>query len=229
MKIISDFTDYYDYAVPYNESTVFNRSVDVQYIQRNDITHPAFPIVEKLQNMPMSVYFSAGALVVGGKVHYFYFINEGAEKQVFWDWSDIVEQSKARLRKPLKPFYVKELRRIINKPLIGKSTKRNKLCKQSWDRIRKVEVINQDVHIKLGTPVFCVLLTSFSIMVLTNVCLKDFGFQKIMDPYVAYQTIEMYLTNEMAVQVDIPTPQTDIEKVESHGFDKVWSFRKRKQ
>lgn len=60
-----------------------------------------------------------------------------------------------------------------------------------------------------------------------NPCLKDYKFQRILDPYMAYQEISMWvggiLPQSKEVQ-DVP----DKYKIEQHGFDPQWSFRKHK-
>jgi hypothetical protein len=56
-------------------------------------------------------------------------------------------------------------------------------------------------------------------------CLRDFGFQRALDPYTVFQEIDMFLGGVMAEQHDAPSPQTDKEKIASHGMDVKRSFR----
>lgn len=61
----------------------------------------------------------------------------------------------------------------------------------------------------------------------SKVILKDFGFQRVM----AAEEIFMKISEFLGWLVDnppIPNKQTNIEKLESHGFDKKKSFRHRK-
>lgn len=62
-------------------------------------------------------------------------------------------------------------------------------------------------------------------VVIKNPILKDFDFQKILDPYIATQEIEMYLGR--LAENNVPKMPVGSDKViaESKGFDK-WSFRK---
>jgi hypothetical protein len=59
-----------------------------------------------------------------------------------------------------------------------------------------------------------------------NVCLKDFGFQRIVDPFTAFQEISMFFNSTLT---NLKTPMMPVgdDKVlaASKGFDK-WSFRK---
>lgn len=56
--------------------------------------------------------------------------------------------------------------------------------------------------------------------------LQDINFQKAVDPYTAFQEIEMYLGGVLGQSLDVPAPMTDQEKVASHGLDPVYGFRK---
>ena len=60
----------------------------------------------------------------------------------------------------------------------------------------------------------------------TNPCLKDYDFQRIFDPYSAFQEIYMFF-NSVLTNVKTPKMPVGSDKViaESKGFDK-WSFRK---
>lgn len=58
-----------------------------------------------------------------------------------------------------------------------------------------------------------------------NARLRDYQFEKAVDPYQAFQQIEMFLSN-LAVPLKPIPPRTDLEKRDSHGFD-YWSFKKK--
>lgn len=56
--------------------------------------------------------------------------------------------------------------------------------------------------------------------------LKELTFFRVLPPLEAFQRIQMYLTNELAREKQMPEePISDKLKAETHGFDK-WSFRK---
>ncbi len=57
-----------------------------------------------------------------------------------------------------------------------------------------------------------------------NPNLGKIKFQQVIDPYTAFQEIEMYLGNNLAKQMDPDVKMSDEVKAEIHGFDK-WSFR----
>jgi hypothetical protein len=62
--------------------------------------------------------------------------------------------------------------------------------------------------------------------IIVNPCLTDYGFQRVIDPYAAFQEISMFLGGVLGQNMDPPSPMTDKEKVISHGFDPRYGFRK---
>jgi hypothetical protein len=58
-------------------------------------------------------------------------------------------------------------------------------------------------------------------------CLKDISFQKVLDPFTAYQELDMWIGGVLTKPETIPEP-ADKDKVAIHGFDPKWSFRKHK-
>jgi hypothetical protein len=61
-----------------------------------------------------------------------------------------------------------------------------------------------------------------------NARLRDYNFEKVITPYEAFQSIEMFLSNLATPEKPIP-PRSDLQKVQSHGFDLKMSFRKGKK
>lgn len=60
--------------------------------------------------------------------------------------------------------------------------------------------------------------------------LKDVNFGSIIEPYTMYQELSMFMGSRMAENPDMmpKSPLSDMEKVDSHGFDRKQSFRHRK-
>jgi hypothetical protein len=94
-----------------------------------------------------------------------------------------------------------------------------------------------DLCIELGSPVLLFShpentryrhIAGNTISITINPVLKDIGFSKCMDSPSVYQLLDYFVSNVL-VNDEMPTyPRTDIEKLESHGFDKKTSFRKPK-
>jgi hypothetical protein len=61
-----------------------------------------------------------------------------------------------------------------------------------------------------------------------NPRLREFGFEKIKDPFAAFQEISMYLANILVEQKEISVIE-DKYRIEQHGFDLKESFRNTKK
>lgn len=94
-------------------------------------------------------------------------------------------------------------------------TKRALPVAEKWSK----EVI-LDLHISLGAPIVNVSGTIES-----NVNLKELQFQKIVDPYTAFQEISMFIGGVLGNPEKEMTELTEKDRINQHGFDK-WSFRK---
>ena len=59
----------------------------------------------------------------------------------------------------------------------------------------------------------------------TNPVLDDLNFQKILDPYITYQEIEMFMGGVLGVNENPPETISDEHMRDAKGFD-AWSFKK---
>ena len=57
-----------------------------------------------------------------------------------------------------------------------------------------------------------------NVTTLTNPCLDRLGFKKIVEPWQAYQELEMFLGNTL-VEREVMPLQSDVAKRDAHGFD----------
>lgn len=64
----------------------------------------------------------------------------------------------------------------------------------------------------------------YRIPVTWNACLRPYEFFRVLDPYTAFQELQMYFGSLAVPQKPIPVP-SDKDMVVAKGFDK-WSFRK---
>jgi hypothetical protein len=83
--------------------------------------------------------------------------------------------------------------------------------------------IKPDIHFELQAPI--ILYIGKTLIV--NPCLKEFRFQRIIEPYTAFQEIEMFLGGVLGSIEKEGPEMSDKEKVSSHGMDPKWSFRKK--
>lgn len=50
-------------------------------------------------------------------------------------------------------------------------------------------------------------------------CLKELGFQKVVDPFTTFQEIYMYFTNILVSEREVPVEIEDKYRAQAHGFD----------
>ena len=105
-------------------------------------------------------------------------------------------------------------------------------AEESWVRDRPDDLVVGKPHPKAKlltdlckSPVFLIHMDQLNLYVPV---LADYGLASILDPYQTYQEIAMHLTTLLGEDREKADTQTDIQKVESHGFDKKRSFRHRK-
>lgn len=60
-----------------------------------------------------------------------------------------------------------------------------------------------------------------------NPRLTDAQFYRIVDPYSAYQELAMFISGVLGGESPPMVPIADMIRLEKHGFDKKWSFRKK--
>jgi hypothetical protein len=59
-----------------------------------------------------------------------------------------------------------------------------------------------------------------------DISLKSIGFQQVMDTYMTFQKLSIFVGNILISQSKVPWPISDKLKAQSKGFDE-YSFRKR--
>ena len=86
-----------------------------------------------------------------------------------------------------------------------------------------------DLAIKLKTPILVVEESDrrTEIIVTKDALLKEVDFFRIVDPFTAFQEIDMFLSGVLAPENRPMIEVDDKYKIMGHGFDK-WSFRKPK-
>lgn len=86
--------------------------------------------------------------------------------------------------------------------------------------------VSPDVHRLVGAPVF---MLSFENLLVVNPRLADFNFAKLVDPWIAYQELSMYVGSALVEQKDPNENITDDIRAHNHGFGHKYAFRKEPQ
>jgi hypothetical protein len=110
----------------------------------------------------------------------------------------------------------------------GKGYKTNK------ERVEKVLSIEGDEILKewaitnnISIAVACYFFTDKNEQFYkVNPCLKDIEFQRVLDPFTAYQELDQWISGVLGQNPE-PDEVSDKVKIQQHGFDS-WSFRKHK-
>ena len=103
---------------------------------------------------------------------------------------------------------------------------RNFFTEENLDRYFKVQD-HTDIALQFKYVIAILTqITSKNIHIQNNAILSEYNFQKILDPYTAYQELSMFVDNLSYpgnIEYDIP----DEYKIESKGFDPKYGFRTR--
>lgn len=90
----------------------------------------------------------------------------------------------------------------------------------------------QNIFFEHKTPLFYInhdlKYYSYKYDLYINTHLDKIDFVKIFDPYSAFQEIEMYVSVVLGIDSQKTIEVSDKSKIESHGFDYKYSFRKDK-
>lgn len=241
MKIVGNIRDYYDSAIgafgPSN-TPLYNRIQKVELLENfSRHTLGRFMFQPKNTYMGRQTYHKQVLIGACGKIWIF------AENTILKDAGPILDVSKSA---PDIQAFLDEARASRTREYIRERMDASDILERNG--IGAFDPINDEqAFIDLQTPIFAYLpppprdvpqrLTlgiknvdhsqykrTHGILII-NPVLKDFDFQKYMDPYTIYQELEMFLGN---VLTNNTTPKMPVgsDKViaESKGFNK-WSFR----
>lgn len=254
MKIISKFHDYYDIALSQgrDDSIIYLREEReekflLQYTGESYLNS----MYKELPSMPSygNYYFGSNKIhFIGfcGKMYpYIIFTHEAYEKngaltitrRIIYNSNDAVDFFNCfNYKKDLESFLYpgkkdKKRFRWNKQDIFTKATFNNYIDKYS----NKVGC--GEIFIKYKVPVFLLSFDYFYNRVwggkhvfeegklILNPCLKDIEFFRIINPYVAFQEIEMFLSGVLGFPAPPMIEITDKDKLAKQGFDK-WSFRK---
>lgn len=238
MKIISKYNDYYDSVmrIAYDDHIIYVRKgseePDTVIISNRNYVH------HDMNHKDMRDVFNNQ-----------YFQSYARSSPSIWSTARHIHNAYMKINKKIPIIFEVEpfLIGFCGKFFIGYRLKWgdkiyiiNKKSDKIFESIDKKVVINytpdiirgnpDDIFIKYGCPIFLMTFNhSYSNPhvghIYKNPILKNFGFQRIYDPYTAFQEISMYLGS---VFVDDNTDMdnvNDFDMSRAKGFDE-WSFKK---
>lgn len=249
MRIISKFHDYYDGCMRHgiDMKCVYQRVT--QEIHDPKDFPVSFEMIERLQwHIPAryrawEVPYDNGMIWFCGKVYPYILLYGGqtmrinslgysvpGERELVYCYNakeaaDIIlahgsKEEKARFDLKRRVSIRKSTKTITNRELAVRFFSLN----QGWQPEKVIEIL-----CKIGAPVLQFIPTyrHSSPKLVLSPCLKDLQFFKVFDPYTAYQEIAMFVSGVMGGQAPPMVPVSDEVRLEKHGFDRKWSFRKK--
>ena len=144
----------------------------------------------------------------------------------FDEFTNVVEKDK-ELNTILLDTILSDYRIFNNTKMFGMSKKSDKVWHSLYDNSKNV----YDIFIDLNTPLFLIPCGfsyntgSSNRQLIVNPVLKDINFQRIKDPFTAFQEIERFITNDLVKETPIPEFDDSIKR-DYHGFGDM-SFKNR--
>lgn len=221
MRIISKFHDYYDCMQRYgqDDGLVYMRNKETHYFSEHK--HLQRQICHKFLNLHYYKFHIgfAGKIYSGlefcsmGERMYCYSV---ADVDKIVNFGETSKKEKATYFDSVKP-----------KGRFWRGM--NRWCNETQYNIREVfEELKEKAEQlpnyfeKYNTPIFY----ADSAKLISNPCLKDMDFQRVINTQVAYQELQMYLSNQASPEKPIPQV-TDKDMRDIKGFDQ-YSFKKEK-
>lgn len=227
MLILSKFHDYYDTAIGYgvDKSIVYHR------VKQGSLLPCGEP------SNPLGVLDIMGAVVFCGAVYPFVALRYSNAIPVPTKEKDLVVcYNLSNYTKAMKGVCDDHTRPILGHPYsINKKKSIEDICRGQW---RKFEVaitnhINPlELHREHHSPVQVIYTRphrGYSLKrceTINNPCLKDYRFQKIKDPFTAFQDISMYISGVLGCKEDNIVVISDTDMRDAKGFDNK-SFKHR--
>lgn len=234
MRIISDFRDYYDsvQGQGFDDKVVYRRETrrfvhpylsvnnrwqrvngsEQELVEADVRMLPAFhevrPRPHTLERNPwISSYAEAGMLYLAGRAYPFWTLTRAEDKSLVHSFEPAFAELVTQDEKPRRTYFGDRFTAF---------TPWKDWLADHWGR-----EVDPAVHFRHGSP----MVLYYADARIVDPCLREHDFQKALDPYTVFQEIDMFLGGVMADVGDPPSPQTDREKIASHGMDVKRSFR----
>lgn len=227
MKILSNFKDYYDIGLQHgvDEDILYKRFEEKYEYSK---LHLNF---NKIFSISFTTY--TWKFYIIGFCGDIYFNVDIVVKDIKPVFGTIINTQKFELH--TKTF--SEINTFINEKCNFKF-KQNHILESNWFRKHRTKTIEEltielkDIFHKYNIPVFLISqekddeITYNNYITLTlNPQLRNYNFQKAVDPYQAFQQISQYVGGVLNQPSNPLTSIEDKYRIQAHGFDK-YSFRK---
>jgi hypothetical protein len=217
MRIHSPFRDYYDNVQTQEDNGVKFVRNTIKVAKPLDGLRELFNLVPIFHRYRPEWPISTNLVGFCGKFipFYSYPTTPGSNKREFCYTLETIKQMISTCKvKEDQSFLMWDEERYFNK-------KNWKNCLINLARFK-----GDDLFREIESPIFHLYRDNNRTVLEINPPLNKLQFQKVMDPWQAFQELEMFIGSTLAKQVDPIVPISDVLKAETHGFDRKWSFRK---
>lgn len=216
MRIVSNFHDYYDTVMVYgqDDQVTWIRTEEKLEVNTNQLgIHDGWFAKYELRVRKGSCYVNESYIAFCGKI---YPTHKG---EMGLSLPYLVGISYEDMRDSFCGFTQEDLITKDNKPSYG-WRKTESYAREVW-----LSTPCHALHTKFDCPVLLIEKNSIT----KCPYLRSLGFQRIKDPYTAFQDISMYISGVMAQKQNPMVTISDKSKILKHGFDPIYGFRKRKK
>lgn len=241
MRIISKFKDYYDgiQGLGFDDKLVFVRHTDNIIVKEkeieeylNKISYKGFSSYKSDEYRAKQMFsipyweIKSNLLIFCGKIYTYYvasFIHND-NKIYAWSINDLIKYFKLNIEYSKSTTHWQPL-------FWNKNNFTNEYSRLETSFKANINTDISDFCIKYNCPIIlCEEAEKYShkIKLILNPNLKNMNFQRVFNPYQAYQELEMFLGNVLVNDNDKMIKLSDEDRLYKAGFDK-WSFRKMKE
>jgi hypothetical protein len=234
MRVISKFHDYYDNIGYHSKYPVFVR-------QSTEYTIGNIPLLNKdwndyiisinsgVSRLPVSKH-PVYMYVIGfcGKLYFIYNVvntHINYKPIAYTDVNKVLEVAFNGNKKAIDQ--VKEHSRIFRNPWLYSRIFIDSYAQDIQEQFNS-RFCNRDLtdlFLRFNSPIFVIPIGKQYTILTVNPVLKDYGFQHIIDTFTTHQKVEMYISNILVSDKDVPEFDDTIKR-DMHGMDN-WSFKKR--
>lgn len=227
MRIISKYKDYYDGVIGYggiDKTTVYLRE-NVKHTKQ-DLKYGFFRNTQRWWYKRRTDFSSNGRkwgytqgsiFFCGVEYPYFRFFFESAYKTSYKGVSEYTSEPDLYL---YVGHHDDKIREMFGDDYDG--IMKNSNLERSKDNAMKIAL-----DYKCPSVLIKYTGNSEGVVLIENPVLKDYNFQKVINPYDAFQEINMFMNGPLTqLKNKDPLPLTEKDQVRRHGFDE-WTFRRK--
>lgn len=239
MLIVSNFHDYYDSILSFgiDKKIVYQRkTIDLGEFKNLDsilknyiLSLEGFSVYEKYPNF-ISTRLKYEPTE---ELQLIVIFLAGVQYKLIWlnkyCFDSSVDLSKDWFYKKEDLLYNKDVNENLLKQLNPRKSIDNAIKDYFAENGKKASIYNYLVEKNIPILSIRIKNQANGVEALINPCLKKFNFQKLLDPYTAFQNLYMFVGGVIGNKEKEIIKISDKDMIGKKGFDDKWSFRRQKQ